>query len=74
MRTLLAAIALFAGSTSAGPIVDEAAEGLRRDPVYVHPDADVGLDDDDIDDIRQAIRDGDRPVYVAILPDAAPTA
>lgn len=71
VRTLLAALALFAGTTTAGPIVDEAAAELRRDSVYVHPDADIELSESDADRIRGAIRDGDEAIYVAVLPSAA---
>jgi hypothetical protein len=68
VRTLLAALALFAGSTTAGPIVDEAAAELRRDPVYVHPDADIELSDADADRLRDTIRDGNEAIYIAVLP------
>ena len=68
MRTLLAALTLLTGSFTAGPVLDEAAAGLRRDPVFVHPDAANLLDDSDAEDLREAIRDGSRPVYIAVLP------
>lgn len=71
VRTLLAALVLFAGTTTAGPVLDEAAAGLKRDPVYVHPQASGILDDGDADDLRSAIKDGDRPIFVAVLPLAA---
>ena len=71
VRTLLAAVALFAGSFTAGPVVDDAAAGLRQDPVYVHPDASGVLDADAAADLRSAIREGDRPIYIAVLPLAA---
>ena len=69
MRTLLAALTLFTGTfTTAGPVIADAAAGLRRDPVYVHPDAETILGDGDADELREAIRDGSRPIYVAVLP------
>lgn len=68
MRTLLAALTFFAGLFSAGPVIDDAAVGLRQDPVYVHPDASDLVDEDEIDDLRSAIREGNRPIYVAVLP------
>lgn len=71
VRTLLAALALFAGTTTAGPIVDEAAAGLRSDRVYEHPDAELDLSDSDADELRDAIREGDEPIFIAVLPVAA---
>ena len=71
VRTLLAAMTLLVGSTTAGPVVDDAAAGLRRDPVYVHPDATTILDEGEVDDLRSSIREGDRPIYIAVLPLAA---
>ena len=71
VRTLLAALALFGASTTTGPILDEAAAELRRDPVYVHPAAERSIDDGEADELRDKIRDGDEAIYVAVLPEAA---
>ena len=68
VRTLLAAIALFAGSTTAGPIIDEAAAGLKSDRVYVHPASEIKLSSGDESRIEQAIQEGDDPIFVAVLP------
>lgn len=50
------------------PVVEDAAAGLRRDPVYVHPDASSLLDAGDVDELRSEVREGDRPIYIAVLP------
>ncbi len=71
VRTLLAAIALFVGASSAGPLLDQAATALRQDPVYVHPGAERSISNAEAEQIRTIIRDGDRAVYVAVLPTAA---
>ena len=75
MRTLLAALALlgstFGSTSTAGPILDEAAEELRRDPVYVADGAERSISSSEADELREAIRDGSQPLYVAVLPNAA---
>lgn len=71
VRALLAALTVLVGSATAGPVIDEAAAGLRRDPVFVHPDAAGLLDEADAEELRDAIREGDRPMYIAVLPLAA---
>lgn len=68
VRTLLAALTLLVGSTSAGPILEDAAAGLKKDPVYVHPEAQDLVNDGDVDDLRSKVREGDRPIYIAVLP------
>jgi len=55
------------------PLADAAA-ALRSDPVYVHPAADQELASGEADDLRAAIADSGRGVFVAVLPaSAAPT-
>ncbi|HUP85939.1 MAG TPA: hypothetical protein VM143_09755 [Acidimicrobiales bacterium] len=71
MRTLLAALTLFSGAFSAGPIVEDASAALRKDPVFVHPDAASLVDPGDVDELRASIRRGDRPIFIAVLPQAA---
>lgn len=68
---LLAAVLFLTGSVTAGPIIDETAEQLLRDPVFVHPDAEVSITPAEADRIRSAIRDGDEIIWVAVLPEAA---
>jgi hypothetical protein len=55
---------------TAGPIIDKAASALRSDPVYIADDS-VGFSQDQIAEMRQQIKDGSRPVFVAVLPAAA---
>ncbi|MDP8976070.1 MAG: hypothetical protein M3N28_06875, partial [Actinomycetota bacterium] len=76
-RRLLAAVAaivvllvLVAGPASAGALVDRAAEALRRDPVFVD-DAAQSRTSVDAEQIRERIRKGGQPVFVAVLPEAA---
>ena len=65
---VLAAI-LPSAATAGGSAVDRAADELRSDPVYVHPDAERSLDADQEQALEDRIADGDAgPVYVAVLP------
>jgi LPXTG-motif cell wall-anchored protein len=57
-----------AGTAHAGPIVDRAAEALRRDPVYVDEGARSAISGDEAERIRDRIRRGRQPVFVAVLP------
>jgi hypothetical protein len=69
---LLAVITLLTGAwTSVGGAVQEAASSLARDPVYVAGDAELQLSSSQADQLRSAIRDGNQPVYIAVLPVAA---
>lgn len=69
VASLVFAVALAA----VGPLVDQAAGELRRDPVYVSPDADPArsLSEGDASELRRRIGSAERPVFVAVLPDAA---
>lgn len=65
---------VFAVAVAAvGPLLDQAAGELRRDPVYVSPDADPArsLSEGDASELRRRIGSAERPVFVAVLPDAA---
>ena len=67
-----AAALLFVPTAAAGPRIDAAVEALRRDPVYVDPEAELLIGAGDERRLRQKIdtaRAG--PVYIAILPRAA---
>src|SRR3954447_5100796 len=71
---LLAAL-LVAPPAAAQSEIQTAADALRRDPVYVAPDAELA-GQVDAEALREKIRSsGAAPMYIAILPgDAAPTA
>ncbi|MBA2752692.1 MAG: hypothetical protein H0U41_10760, partial [Actinobacteria bacterium] len=78
MRRLIAvligiAVLLIVGASpaSAGPMVDRAAEALRRDPVFVDDAAERKISGGDAEQIRDRIRKGGKPVFVAVLPQAA---
>jgi hypothetical protein len=74
VRALLAALTLFAaGTATTGPLIDEAASALRKDPVFVHPDSGGLVPAEDAAALRSDIRNGDRPIFVAVLPVAAAT-
>jgi hypothetical protein len=70
---LLASAAIVVGQSVAAASVDleEVAAALRSNPVYVDPDAERELSEDEVSGLRSAIRDAGTPIYVAVLPDAA---
>lgn len=51
--------------------LDRVVEALRRDPVYVDPNAETKLDSAATDRLRAAVNQAGTPIFVAILPDAA---
>ena len=61
----------WAGAQATADPVTEAAGSLGRDPVYVDPEAERTLTDDEADDLRAAIRASGTPVFVAVLPASA---
>ncbi|MFE3650265.1 hypothetical protein ACFXO2_20970 [Streptomyces sp. NPDC059152] len=74
---LLAALLLLAGAAflpqpahAAGTGLDAVAEALKKSPVYVDPRVRDQLPDADRNALAQKIRDADKPVFVAVLPDA----
>jgi hypothetical protein len=76
VRSLAIAVALLlllsAGSAHAQGVLDRTSDTLRLDPVYVDPDAERALSDDDAERLRELIVDtGAGPLYIAILPAAA---
>lgn len=59
-------------AAQAGPLIDKAVAGLRSEPVYVDPAAELSLSAADRQKLRTKIdRAGAGPVYIAILPGAA---
>jgi hypothetical protein len=75
MKRLLSAAltlgAMSAGAASTSVDLEEVVGELRSDPVYVDPDAERVLGEDEVDELRSAIRDADTPIYIAVLPAAA---
>jgi hypothetical protein len=75
VRILFIGIALallLAGPARAQGVLEHAAETLRLDPVYVDPEAERGISDEDADDLRALISDEDAgPLYIAVLPGSA---
>src|SRR3954451_5243136 len=62
----------FAAPASAGQILDNAAQELQRDPVYVDPDAEAALSNAEADAVRQRIQAREAaPMVIAVLPAAA---
>ena len=51
--------------------LDDVVEALQANPVYVDAQAERALTDDEIADLRAAIRDAGTPIYIAVLPASA---
>ncbi|AJC53773.1 hypothetical protein [Streptomyces sp. 769] len=74
---LLAALVLLVGAGAlpqpahaAGTGLDTVAEALKKSPVYVDPRVRDQLPDADRNALAEKIRNADKPVFVAVLPDA----
>ncbi|MEV6777437.1 hypothetical protein [Streptomyces syringium] len=67
----LAGAGLFAPSAHAATGVDTVAEALKKSPVYVDPRVSAQLPAADAEALAQKIKDADKPVFVAVLPDNA---
>src|SRR4051812_18935573 len=62
----------FAGSATAGPIVDRAATALQSNPVYVDPAAEKSITAAQAERLRTEIEtSGHGPIYIGVLPNAA---
>src|SRR5918997_6041410 len=71
LAAVAAVLALPATALAQAAILDDAADSLRSDPVYVHPEADR-LDADAAGRLRAEIRARARgPLFIAVLPEAA---
>ncbi len=68
--TLLLSLVAGVGGAGAQTALDQAASTLRSDPVYVDPDAERASQVD-TGRLRELIRSGDTPIFVAVLPAAA---
>jgi hypothetical protein len=64
-------VGLSAGAVSASVDLDEVADALRSNPVYVDEDAQRALSEDEAAELRSAIRSADTPIYIAVLPASA---
>ncbi len=65
---LLAPAAPAAPGASTASTVDEVAQALRKGPVYVDPAAAGQLSRSQADALTKKIKDADKPVFVAVLP------
>ncbi|MFE5092488.1 hypothetical protein ACFRCI_19455 [Streptomyces sp. NPDC056638] len=67
--------AMFASAPApahaAGAGLDSVAEALKKSPVYVDPRARDQLSEADAEDLAKKIEDAGKPVFVAVLPEAA---
>jgi hypothetical protein len=73
LAVLAAVLLLVAGATSgarAADGLDSAGKALQDGPVYVDPRASDTLSDGRADALADTIRSADKPVFVAVLPDA----
>ena len=64
-------VGLPAGAASASVDLDEVADALQSNPVYVDEDAERALSDDEAEELRSAIRSAGTPIYIAVLPASA---
>ena len=68
---LLAALAFAAPAAAQTPVLEQAAEGLRTDSVYVHSRTNT-LSEEEADALRTQIEEeGAGPLFIAILPSSA---
>ena len=66
---LLLALLVLAPAAQAGELIDRAASELQQDNVYVDPDADPTLTDEQAQALRERISsEGAGPMYVAVMP------
>jgi hypothetical protein len=62
---------VLAAPARAGVLIDEAAQGLASDNVFVHPDASPTLSSAEADALRERIdARGAGPMYIAVMPEA----
>ncbi|WNI22266.1 hypothetical protein [Streptomyces sp. ITFR-16] len=68
MSALALVLAPAAPAATGASTVDEVAQALRRGPVYVDPAASAALSRGQADALTKKIKDADKPVFVAVLP------
>jgi len=61
----------LAGPAAAQTTLDQVAQGLRRDPVYVDSGAERAITAAAADDLRARVRGAGTPIFVAVLPSSA---
>src|SRR5215211_7124618 len=72
LLSVLAATLAVAAPASAQGVLSQAAQELRTSPVYVAPDAERALSDQEVSRLRDLIAEqGAGPMYVAVLPASA---
>lgn len=69
---IVAALVLLAAPSAQAGVPDAVVEGLRDDPIYVHPDVDSALSESEVRELRKRIEESAAgPIRVAVLPPAA---
>jgi hypothetical protein len=68
---LLLALSVVTALPAAASYVSDAAIALKSNPIYVHPDMRPQLSAGDEQALWQRITSGNKPIYVALLPEAA---
>lgn len=73
LLTLVPAASAFPGSAARAPAatIEDAAQALREDPVYVDPGARDQLSTGQEKALEDRITKADKPVFVAVLPDGS---
>jgi hypothetical protein len=72
MSVLICALLLLAGAAHAQDRLGTAAQSLRSNPVYVDPQAERAISEEEAERLRRAIaREDAGPLYLAVLPAAA---
>jgi hypothetical protein len=67
----VALVAVTTTGAQAASGIDRAANALQHGPVYVDPRASDRLSDTQAHDLSTTVKDADKPVFVAVLPDNA---
>ena len=62
---------MLASPAWAGTLIDQAVAGLKTNPVYVDPSAQLKLTGSEVSSITSLIRSGNTPIVIAVLPSAA---
>ncbi|HET6634556.1 MAG TPA: hypothetical protein VFH77_05960, partial [Streptomyces sp.] len=71
LAALLALVAVTSTGAQAANGIDRAANALQHGPVYVDPRASDHLSSGQAHDLSTTIKDADKPVFVAVLPNAS---